>query len=89
MSSEQIKSSIRTLHERLEDAGPIDTETRELLAQLDADLHRLLAAKDDVPIEEDGLQERLESIAADFDSRHPQLSAVLRELGDALARVGI
>jgi chromosome segregation ATPase len=89
MSSDDIKSSIRTLHQRLEDAGPLDSETRELLAQLDADLHRLLAAKADVRIEEDGLQERLESIAADFDSRHPQLSAILRELGDALARVGI
>lgn len=89
MSSDNIKSSIRTLHKRLEDAGSIDSETRELLAQLDADLHRLLAAKAEVRSEEDGLQERLESIAADFDSRHPQLSAVLRELGDALARVGI
>jgi len=89
MSTEQIKSTIRDLHERLEEAGPIDGETRQLLSQLDQDLHRLLAAKVEVQDEEAGFQERLESIAADFDSRHPQLAGILRELGDALARVGI
>lgn len=89
MSTEQIKSTIRDLHERLEEAGPIDAETRQLLSQLDQDLHRLLAAKVEVQDEEAGFQERLESIAADFDSRHPQLAGILRELGDALARVGI
>ena len=30
-----------------------------------------------------------ETLAADFDARHPQLAAILRELGVALARVGI
>jgi len=89
MSTEKIKSTIRDLHQRLEDAGPIDSETHELLSQLDRDLHRLLAARAEVESEEAGLQERLESLAADFDSRHPQFSAMLRELGDALARVGI
>ena len=89
MSTKDIKTTIRNLHESLEGSGPIDPETRELLAQLDTDLHRLLAAKEEVENEESGFQERLESLAADFDSQHPQLSAILRELGDALARVGI
>jgi chromosome segregation ATPase len=89
MSSDQIKSTIRNLHERLEEAGPIDAETRALLTELDQDLHRLLTAKAEFEDKEAGLQERLESIAADFDSRHPQLAAMLREIGVALARVGI
>ncbi len=89
MSTDHIKSTIRTLHKNLEESGPLDPETRELLGQLDTDLHRLLEARKEVEGEEEGFQERLESLAADFDSRHPQLSAVLRELGDALARVGI
>jgi len=89
MSTEKIKSTIRDLHQRLEDAGPVDGELRELLAQLDQDLHRLLAARAEMASEEAGLQERLESLAADFDSRHPQFSSMLRELGAALSRVGI
>jgi hypothetical protein len=89
MESKDIKSTIRDLHENLEKAGPIDPETRELLNQLDRDLHSLLEGGGREDREEEGLQDRLESLAADFDSRHPQLSAVLRELGVALARVGI
>lgn len=89
MSLEKIKSSLRELHGQLEKAGPVDEETGKLLSQLDTDLHRLLGEHAAGDADPDGLQERLESIAAGFDSRHPQLSAVLRELGVALARVGI
>lgn len=89
MWRKDIKSTLRDLHQSLEQAGPIDPETRELLSQLDQDLHRVLAAREEVREEEAGLQERLEAVAAGFDSRHPQLSAILREIGDALSRVGI
>lgn len=89
MSTEKIKSTIRDLHRRLEDTGPVDSELHDLLSELDQDLHRLLAARAEVASEEAGLQDRLESLAADFDSRHPQFAAMLRELGAALSRVGI
>lgn len=89
MSSEQIKKNLRELQHRLEQVDPLDDELQGLLTELDEDLHRLLGADSQAGEEQEGLQERLESLAADFDTRHPQLSAVLRELGDALARVGI
>ena len=89
MANEDVKTTIRALHRTLERAGPVDPETRELLNELDQDVHRLLAQEGETGNDEGGLQERLEALAADFDSRHPQLSAILRELGVALARVGI
>jgi signal transduction histidine kinase len=89
MGNDDIKSTIRALHRTLEQAGPVDPETRELLSELDQDVHRLLAQEEAAAEDEGGLQDRLESLAADFDSRHPQLAAILRELGVALARVGI
>ena len=89
MVSNDIKSTIQELHRNLEHAGPIDPETRKLLGQLDQDLHRLLENEPKEEVGEDGLHDRLEALAADFDSRHPQLAAMLRELGVALARVGI
>ena len=89
MNIDQLKSTIRDLHADLEKTGEADPELRKLLQQLDSDLHRLLAAQAEVEKEQSGFQERLESIAADFDTRHPQLAGVLRELGIALARVGI
>lgn len=88
MAGEDIKSTISELRQRLEQADPVDPETRQLLGQLDQDLHRLLES----PVSETGeagLQERLETLAADFDARNPQLAAILRELGVALSRVGI
>jgi chromosome segregation ATPase len=89
MDVEQLKTTIRDLHADLEKTGEADPELRKLLRQLDNDLHRLLAARAEVEKEQSGFQERLESIAADFDTRHPQLAGVLREIGVALARVGI
>ena len=89
MNVDQLKSAIRELHADLEKTGRVDPELRALLKKLDGDLHRLLAAKAEVQKEQSGFNERLESIAADFDTRHPQLAGVLRELGDALAKVGI
>ena len=89
MDTRQLKSTIKNLHADLEGTGPVDPELRKLLEQLDNDLHRLLAARDEVEKEQSGFQERLEFIATEFDSRHPQLAGVLREIGVALARVGI
>lgn len=89
MDTDRLKRTIRDLHEDLEKTGQADPELKQLLKQLDGDLHRLLAAKAEVEKEQSGFNQRLESIAADFDTRHPQLAGVLRELADALARVGI
>jgi uncharacterized coiled-coil DUF342 family protein len=89
MNTDRLKATIKGLHDDLERTGEADPELRELLQHLDADLHRLLAAGDEVERERSGLQERLEEIATRFDSRHPQLAGVLREIGVALARVGI
>jgi chromosome segregation ATPase len=89
MDIDQLKSSIRELHADLENTGEADPELKRLLKDLDDDLHRLLAARAEVERDQSGLQERLESLAADFDTQHPKLAAALRELGVALARVGI
>ena len=89
MNPDELKTAIRDLHADLEKTGEADPELRKLLKQLDDDLHRLLAARAEVAQEQSGFQERLEALAADFDTRHPRLAGVLRELGDALARVGI
>ena len=89
MDIEQLKSAIRNVHADLENTGEADPELRRLLQQLDEDLHRLLAARAEVEKEQSGLQARLEGLAADFDTQHPKLARVLREIGVALARVGI
>lgn len=89
MSDKDINAAIKALHRSLEKSGSVDPETRQLLQELDQDVDRLLSRDAAEREDEGGLQERLEELAADFDSQHPQLAAILRELGVALARVGI
>jgi cell division septum initiation protein DivIVA len=89
MDTTRLKKTIRKLNDDLERTGRIDPELRELLEDLDADLHRLLAATEEVEQERSGLQEQLEMIASRFESQHPQMASMLREIGVALARVGI
>ncbi|NIM68870.1 MAG: DUF4404 family protein [Xanthomonadales bacterium] len=89
MEPDQLKASLRALHAALEKTGSADPELRALLTELDADLHRLLAERGKPTEEGAGLNTRLEEMAADFDSRHPQLAPLLRELADNLAKVGI
>ena len=89
MNINRLKSDIKDLHADLEKTGQADGELRELLQQLDSDLHRLLSTDDNATKDSPGFSERIESVAADFDARHPQIASTLREMADSLAKVGI
>ncbi len=89
MNIDQLKSTIRDLHTDLDKTGQLDPELKELLQLLDEDLHRLLSRQADESLDTSGISERLESMAADFATQHPKLAPVLREVADALAKVGI
>ena len=89
MNIDRLKSTLRDLHADLETTGNVDPELRELLGQLDGDLHRLLETDTPDPSVTSSIRDRLEFVAADFTAQHPQLGPVLREIADALARIGI
>lgn len=76
---------LRDLHEALGDADALDDESRQLLAVVARDIEALsarsAAVNNHIPA--------LERIAVQFDSDHPGLSAVARQLIDALGKAGI
>lgn len=83
-----LQQQLQATHEALSKLRSVDTETRQQLLVLLADISQLLhpdapADTDDTPTE------RLESIAARFDADHPALSAAVRQLVDALGKAGI
>lgn len=82
----QLKDTLANLHKRLEAAEDIDPELRELLTVLDGDIHKLLETGQP---EASGLASQAESVASRFAANHPQLAPILREIADALARVGL
>ncbi|MCG2585080.1 DUF4404 family protein [Massilia sp. TS11] len=91
MPHQALKSALKNLHGELTHAGPMDEELRALLVQLDGDIQRVLESTEEAAPASNtyGLAERAQEIGARFAARHPKLEPALRELGDALSRIGI
>lgn len=85
----ELRQTLKSLHEELASTRAVDAESRELLVTVMQDIARVL----DQSLEDDddagSLKEQLESVAVRFESEHPQLSAAVRQVVDALAKAGI
>jgi Domain of unknown function (DUF4404) len=89
MSTEQLKQSLKSLHEHLNSTDQIDAELAELLSVLNQDIHQLLNKERP---DEDGLShlgDRTLELSARFAARSPHLESGLRELGNILLRMGV
>jgi len=86
MSDEDLRDLLAQLHTRLGRAKSLDDESRELLTtvarDIDATLARSGSAKKRAP-------ERLEALAVRFETDHPAIAEVLREIVDTLGRAGV
>lgn len=89
MSSSDIKTTLNRLHDELEKTPELDEDLRELLMEVDGEIHSLLSARERAETEVQGLRERVESLAADFAAQHPNTEVFFRELINALGRMGI
>jgi hypothetical protein len=89
MSAEQLKQSLKTLHEHLSSTDQVDAELSELLTLLNEDIHQLLSKERP---DEDALShlgDRTLSLSAKFAAQSPHLESGLRELGNILIRMGV
>jgi hypothetical protein len=84
MSRESLHAALVKLHEELQSATQLDSESRRLLDELAADIGRARGATADA-----GHAPRLEALAVRFEAGHPELAARLRGIADALGRVGL
>jgi hypothetical protein len=89
MSRRDIKATLAELHAELENTPQLDEDLRQLLVDVDGDIHALLATDADSEVDMDGVRDRVESLAADFAARHPNTESFFRELINALGRMGI
>ena len=87
MSNEQIRTLLGKLQDELQKTK-IDSETHELLQDLDSSLHGLL---DPQSMEGDSqsVLERAQELESRFATSHPVAERVVREIIDALARMGV
>lgn len=93
---EGLRELLTRVHERLSQAGTVDSESRRLLVTLTRDIERALGSRTGTPAEakDAGRVGResvsgLEALAARFDADHPALAQTLRQLLDLLGRGGV
>jgi hypothetical protein len=89
MSDESLRDLLERLHDRLGGEGALDARSRELLKTLMHDIERALAQPGGKPEKKLDAEQRLEALAVKFESDHPALAGVLRQLMDALGKAGI
>ncbi|MBT8058134.1 MAG: DUF4404 family protein [Xanthomonadales bacterium] len=88
MSDPNLKDLLNRLQDALDRTESVDEETLQLVKELDEDINRLIetgAEGDDY----DNLVERAQSVETRFAVDHPVAERFLREIIDALARIGI
>lgn len=88
MTDQKLKQLLNSLQEAMEQTEKIDSETLELVRELDEEIHRLTEAgaqANDV----EGVLDQAKSMETRFAVDHPITERFLREIIDALSRVGI
>jgi hypothetical protein len=99
---ESLQTLLGKLHDRLNEAGSVDTDSRELLGQVMGDIERALrqgggasnaagraASTPAMAAAAETHTPRLEALAVQFEADHPSLAALLRRLVDLLGKAGI
>lgn len=91
MNTEDLKRTLEQLHRELEGGAAVDPELRTILKTLDADIHKALRQPQGVgaAAPETELSARAREVSARFAADHPYLESALRDLMDALAKMGI
>lgn len=88
MNEKSLRELLNNLHEVLENTEKVDPETLKLVRELDEDINRLVengSAEDEF----DNVVDRAKSVETRFALEHPVAERFLREIIDALSRVGI
>ena len=86
MTDKNLNELLSELNQALEKIDEIDPETRALVKDLDEDINRLLESGED---DLESVVDRARSIETHFALEHPVAERFLREIIDALAKVGI
>lgn len=82
---EELKAKLGQLQQNLSEVDQLDDDSRKMLQQVDADIQRLLSGASG----EEGLSERLEQQAVEFEERHPAVSGIMKDIMDVLGKMGV
>ena len=88
MKEAAVKELMRRLHEELGSADRIDPELLGLVRDLDSDIHRILKSGAGAA-ETESIMDRATALETRFAARHPVAEQVLREIVEALGKMGV
>ncbi|OGQ17971.1 MAG: hypothetical protein A2138_23840 [Deltaproteobacteria bacterium RBG_16_71_12] len=86
MPTERLRATLSELHDELTATPAVDEEARRLLQEVSSDIDRLLHANQQPPASHVGT---LTALAGRFERDHPTLATAIRQVADALSRVGL
>lgn len=87
--NDDLRDQLATLHNELEKATTLAPEDRDVLGRLMSDMIRIAQGDLGKEPHHETMREQLERKASEFDLDHPRLAGVLRQLLDALGKMGI
>jgi len=88
MNDKSLKELLNSLHAVLEKTNEVDPETLELVRNLDEEINRLVES--DSPDDDfDNVVDQAKSVETRFAVDHPVAERFLREIIEALSKVGI
>ncbi len=89
MPTEQLGRLLEELQQDLRQAPPLDQGARERLADLHAQIERMLAEEGDGAAERRSAGDSVRRFVDDFEHSHPTLTITLGRIMDALNKMGI
>ncbi len=91
MSRDQLQNHLKELHQLLQQECQPDSETRQLLERVTADISEVLNRQEgesSMPAPET-LTERVRVALLEFETKHPRISELVERIADGLAGLGI
>ena len=88
MNDKNLKELLNSLHALLEKTDEVDPETLELVRNLDEEINRLVES-DSSEGDFDNVVDQAKSVETRFAVDHPVAERFLREIIEALSKVGI
>jgi hypothetical protein len=85
----ELRETLSRLHDELHTGQPLDDEARGMLERLAGDIEQVLHPESREPDALEALGRRLREAIERFEESHPELTAAVNRVADALARLGI
>ena len=89
MTEQDLRQELKQLHDQLTASLHKEPLEKDLLGHVMTDIVRIAQGETLGGEDAETLMEQLEDKATDFESRHPKIAGVLRDISEILAKLGI